>query len=109
MCTGETLHIIPDGYNASSGQDPVEFRCVVPDETYSVEWFINQEPLNSVGEERGIIVQFSEGDMTSVVAVEARTENDNITLECLAFFLDTPPARSEEILLHIQGDQKHAV
>ena len=105
MCTGETLHIIPaDGYNASLGQDAVDFRCVVPDEALFVEWLINGDPLNK---ERGI--QFSEGDMTSVVAVEARSENANITLECLAFFRDAPPASSAAILLLIQGDQNHAV
>ena len=110
MRTGETLpYIRPDGYNATLGQDPVEFRCVVPNETFSVEWVINGEHLNIVGEERGIIAQFHEGDMTYVVTVEARSENDDITLECLAVFLNALPARSEEILLHIQGDHTHAV
>ena len=90
--TGETLpYITPDGYNASLGQDPVEFRCVVPSKTFIVNWVINGEPLQSIGEERSI-------------TVEATAENDNITLECLAVFRDTAPASSGEIMLHIQGD-----
>ena len=108
MCTGETLpYITPDGYNAFLGQDSVEFSCVVPNETFSVLWVINGQPLDIVGEQMGIIAQFRESDMTYVVTVEARAESDNITLECLAVFLDALPARSEEILLHIQGDHKH--
>ena len=82
----------------------MEFRCVVPSETFSVDWVINGERLHTIGEERGITEHFHVGDMSYVVTVEARAENDNITLECLANFLDALPARSGEILLHIQGD-----
>ena len=84
----------------------MEFRCVVPNETRFVEWVINGEPLDTIGEERGITERFRVGDMSHVVTVEARAENDNITLECLAIFRDTAPASSGEIMLHIQGDHK---
>ena len=106
-CTGETVpHIKPDGYNASLGQDPIEFRCVFPNETFSVEWVINGRRVGAVGEERGITEQIRDGDLADTVVVEARAENDNITLECLTFFLDALPAYSEEILLYIQGEHK---
>ena len=99
MCTGEILpYIRPDGYNASLGQDPVEFRCVVLSDILSAEWVINGEPLDTIGEERGITEHFHVGDMSHVVTVEARAENDNITLEC---FRNIAPAYSGEIMLHI--------
>ena len=115
--TGRTPpYIIPDGYNASLGQRPVEFRCVVPSTAFSRTWFIDGESLNilRVGEdtpeERGITFNntlIADGNITYVVMmVEARAENDNITVECLAVFLDALPARSGGILLHIQGDHK---
>ena len=113
--TGKTPpYIIPDGYNASLGQRPVEFRCVVPSTAFSHAWFIDGESLDilHVGEdtpeERGITFNntlIADGNITYVVMmVEARAENDNITLECLAVFRDTAPASSGEIMLYIQGD-----
>ena len=91
--TGETLpYITPDGYNTSLGQGPVEFRCFVPSDTFTVDWVINGERLVTIGEERGITEHFNDGDTSHVVTVEARAENDNITVECLAFFRNALPA-----------------
>ena len=59
LCAGETLpYIRPDGYNATLGQDPVEFRCFVPSEIIVVSWLINGVSTNIIPkeafEERGI-------------------------------------------------------
>lgn len=115
MCyyTEETLpYITPDGYNASLGQNSVEFTCFVPSETFTVAWIINGESQTVIGEEilrgRGITARntlVTDGNKTYVLmTVEARAENDNITLRCLVVIIGIAPVYSEEILLDIQGD-----
>ena len=94
----------------------MEFRCVVPSTTFSRAWFIDGESLDilHVGEdtpeECGITFNntlIPDGNITYVVMmVEARAENDNITVECSASF-SSIVAFSEEVLLRIQGDHKH--
>ena len=115
--TGESLpYIIPDGYNATLGQDVVEFRCIVPGEIPpdDIFWLINGSSQGAIGEEilkeRGITIRdilVTDDDVVyEVITVEARAENDNSIIKCVAIVLFAASVPNEGILLRIQGDHK---
>ena len=97
-------------------QDVVEFRCVVPSETPpdDIFWLINGSSPGAIGEEilkeRGITIRdilVTDDDVVyEVMTVEARAENDNSILKCVAVVLFAASVPSEGILLRIQGNHK---
>ena len=108
MYADESLpRISPKGYNASLGEDVVVFRCIVALDTFSVFWSINGVADVQLEEGRGITPNNSlvtEGDTAfATVSVPARAENDNTTLECVAISPDLMGARSEGVMLQVQG------
>ena len=104
-------YISPDGYNASLSEGTVQFRCITTSDTDNIVWYINEKSTAQLGQEilaeQGIT--YSDTLVTNddviyvVINVETSAENDNTTLECLVVFTDAVPARSEGILLRIQG------
>ena len=112
---GAPPYMIPGDYNASLGQSAVEFRCVVPSDEglVGILWFVNGQSVIHNGEEqtdRGITPDETlrmDENMSytyAPITVEARAENDNITLQCGTVYLDMLPGRSEMILLRVQGN-----
>ena len=89
----------------------VNFSCIVASDTISVLWFINGFTVAQLGEEalaeRGITptdTLITEDDSIFVVIrVQARAENDNTTLECVALPPDYVGVRSEAVLFRVQG------
>ena len=104
-------YISPDGYNASLSEGTVQFRCITTSDTDNIVWYINEKSAAQLGQEilaeQGITYSdtlVTDDDVIYVVInVETSAENDNTTLECLVVFTDAVPARSEGILLRIQG------
>ena len=100
--------ISPKGYNASLSEDVVVFRCIVALDTFNVIWTINGVSDDQLEDDQGITPNNSlvtEGDTAlAVLSVQARTENDNTTLECVAVSLVLVGIRiSEGVLLRVQG------
>ena len=99
--------ISPKGYNTSLSEDVVVFRCIVALDTFSVIWSINGVADDQLEEGQGITPNsnlVTEGDTTfATISVQARAENDNTTLECVAISPDLIAARSEGVLLQVQG------
>ena len=101
-------YISPDGINASLS-DTVEFRCIVPSDTVQIGWYINGTSASLIAEDvlanRGITIKFISGTNTSfaLLSIQARAVNDNTTLQCRIATSSDQVARSEEVLLQIQG------
>ena len=89
----------------------MQFRCTTTSDTDNIVWYINEKSAAQLGQkilaEKGITYSdtlITDDDVIYVVInVETSAENDNTTLECLVVFTDAAPARSEGILLRIQG------
>ena len=103
-------YIIPDGYNASLNGDAVEFTCILPDDTLSFIWTINGEYATDIGgmnlASRGITYSntvIRETNRTyTVITIEPRVENNNITLGCTTV---TQPSflPSDGVVFRVQG------
>ena len=101
-------YISPDGINAILS-DTVEFRCIVPSDTDQIGWFINGTLFTEdVLANRGITINKlslirKTNASFALLSIQARAVNNNTTLQCRIVTSSDQVARSEEVLLQIQG------
>ena len=89
----------------------MEFRCIVPNDTDQIGWLINGTSASLIAEDvlanRGIDIKLAliRGTNTSfgLLSIQARAVNDNTTLWCRIITSSDQVARSEEVLLQVQG------
>ena len=89
----------------------MQFRCITTSDTDNIVWYINGKSAAQLGQEilaeHGITYSdtlITDDDVIYVVInVETNAENDNTTLDCVAISPDLIGARSEGILLQVQG------
>ena len=105
-------YIFPGGYNASLNGDPVKFTCILPDDTRTFIWTINGDDSTDIGEmnlaSRGITYSntvIRETNRTyTVITIEPRAENNNITLGCAAVIVREPYLLfSNGVVFRVQG------
>ena len=105
-------YVIPEGYNASLNGDPVKFTCILPDDSRTIIWTINGDDSTDIGEMnlvvRGITYSntvIRETNRTyTVISIEPRAENNNITLGCTAIVMTQPSfLPSNGVVFRVQG------
>ena len=82
----------------------------MPSDTVYIGWYINGTSASRIGEDvlanRGITIKLfliREANTSFALSIQARAVNDNTTLQCLTVTSSDQVARSEEVLLQVQG------